>query len=119
MITFKPSHNPVAPVTRSQTFNTTYQVGAFYAIQTESSSFSDGFGIAKCLELSADTFKGVLLEKCPDMIGDLVIFQEKDIGQFESVSVNSIIISIAAVPSNKGKYSLNKEEYEQLILSLD
>ena len=48
-----------------------------------------------------------------------MIFQEKDIGQFESVSVNSLIISIAAVPSNKGKYSLNKEEYEQLILSLD
>ena len=54
-----------------------------------------------------------------EMIGDSVIFEEKDNGQFESVSVNSVIISIAAVPSTKGKYSVNKEEYEQLVLSLD
>ena len=84
LVTFKPSYRPSPAVTRSQVeFSPTYQVGAFYAIQTDISSLSDEFCIAKCIKLCDGFFEGILLEKC-DVVEDLLYFVEKEMQEFQN-----------------------------------
>ena len=47
----------------------------------------------------------------------MVIFEEKLIEQISSDRVNSLVISINEISSNK--YSVDKNEYEQIIMTLE
>ena len=75
MITFKPTRSPSAIVTRAQADHCIFKVGAFYAIQPTSAS--QEFLIAKCLKPSNSGFEGLVLEKCSEVVSDLLIFREK------------------------------------------
>ena len=119
LVTFKPSYRPSPAVTRSQVERSaTYQVGAFYAKQMDTSRISEEFCIAKCVKPCEVFFEGILLEKC-DVVEDLLYFVEKDMQEFQNEKLIYVIISINLLVSDSKKYSIHKEEYEQLVLSLD
>ena len=117
MITFKPTRKPSAAVTRAQIATSDYKAGAFYALQPE---FPDQeFLLAKCMKPSRDTFEGLILEKCSDIdiSGELVLFEGKTIEQISSEAVHSIVISINEISYNK--FTIESDEYEQIIMSLE
>ena len=115
-ITFKPTKKSSSVVTRAQTVTAVFKVGAFYAMQPTSSS--QEVLLIKCLKSSRDYLEGLVLEKCTDdVVGDSVIFEEKLIEQISSDRVHSLVISINEISSNK--YSVDKNEYEQIIMTLE
>ena len=115
-ITFKPTKKASSVVTRAQAVTAVFKVGAFYAMQPTSSS--QEVLLIKCLKSSRDYLEGLVLEKCTDdVVGDSVIFEEKLIEQISSDRVHSLVISIHEISSNK--YSVDKNEYEQIIMALE
>ena len=115
MITFKPTRRPSAAVTRAQIATSDYKVGAFYAIQPK---FPDQeVLLVKCMKPSRDTIEGLILEKCSDIVGELVLFEGKTIEQISSEAVHSIVISINEISCNK--FTIENDEYEQIIMSLE
>ena len=110
MITFKPTRRPSAAVTRAQIATSDYKVGAFYAIQPK---FPDQeVLLVKCMKPSRDTIEGLILEKCSDIVGELVLFEGKTIEQISSEAVHFIVISC-------NKFNIENDEYEQIIMSLE
>ena len=111
-----PGHPRLSVVSRSVEFT----VGAFYAINSDTSDFSEGFCIAKCLKSNLESFNGQYLEKYGEVEDNLVFYREiKEKGRFASETVNSMLVSITPVENCIGRYSIHKEELEQIILSLE
>ena len=115
-VTFKPTRRASSVVTRAQTVISVFKVGAFYSLQPTSSS--QEVQLIKCLKPSRDYLEGLVLEKCiDDEGGDLVIFEEKLVEQISCDRVHSLVISKNEINSNK--YSVDKNEYEQILITLD
>ena len=70
------------------------------------------------MKSSRDYLEGLVLETCiDDVVGDLVIFEEKLVEQISCDRVHSLVISINEINSNK--YSVDKNKYEQILMTLD
>ena len=65
-----PGHPRLSVVSRSVEFT----VGAFYAINSDTSDFSEGFCIAKCLKSDLKSFSGQYLKKCEAVVDNLVFY---------------------------------------------
>ena len=64
-----------------------------------------------------DKFEGIVLEKCVDMDGDLVFFEEQKEELVYSDAVLSLVISINEVSCTR--YSVERNEYDQLTMLVE
>ena len=96
----------------------TFQVGSYYAVNT--ADCSDSFSAVKCVKSSCGVLDGLLLKQLYALGEEGIVFElTENIVQVEYAKVNSVLISIYPVANSERQLSINREEIEQIISSLD
>ena len=111
------------PVTRSVTppdnltVTTLISQGKLYSIRADARDFSDGFCIAKAVEVRPNSFTGNYLEKAIDQSDEskVLYVETQTMGQFNDKTVLSLLVS--AVSINFNVVAIDKAELEDIFYS--
>lgn len=114
------------PVTRSQVIHqpsftaaARVQVGSFYVVVSDKNN--EGFLFVKCKFVNVDTLDAYMLEMVSiDESKNTQLYRLTDVAEnFSLESVHSILVSISLKNLNSHMYSVDINEVEDIILSLE
>ena len=95
--------------------DTNLEEGNFYCVVSDT---EQGFEIVQCDVVIDSGFAGRCLQKCFEESADQFVFKESgEVKVFDTEQVRSILIS-ACIKLN-GVYSVDKSEFDEMLLSLN
>ena len=99
------------------TVTTLISQGKLYSIRADARDFSDGFCIAKAVEVRPNSFTGNYLEKAIDQSDEskVLYVETQTMGQFNDKTVLSLLVS--AVSINFNVVAIDKAELEDIFYS--